>query len=83
MLSRDRTLHGAFGAQARSRPDGVALIQGETVLTYAELARAADDRATGRAAPVRMGPPFPGPITGLAKQRGLPVDGAEQDGAGA
>lgn len=45
MLTRDRTLHGAFGAQARSRPDGVALIQGETVLTYAELARAADDYA--------------------------------------
>ncbi|GCD41372.1 AMP-binding protein [Streptomyces paromomycinus] len=45
MLTRDRTLHGAFGAQARSRPDAVALIQGGTVLTYAELARAADDYA--------------------------------------
>ncbi|WP_250404484.1 AMP-binding protein [Streptomyces cellostaticus] len=50
MLTRDETIHGAFAEQVRRRPAGVALIQGETVLTYAELARAADDYAAELAA---------------------------------
>lgn len=50
MLMREETIHGAFEGQARRRPASVALIQGEMVLTYAELARAADDYAAELAA---------------------------------
>ncbi|WP_250405121.1 AMP-binding protein [Streptomyces cellostaticus] len=50
MLTPDETIHGAFAQQARHRPAEAALIQGGTVLTYAELARAADDYAVELAA---------------------------------
>ncbi|MDQ1024732.1 mycobactin peptide synthetase MbtE [Streptomyces umbrinus] len=50
MLTQDETIHGAFAKQARNRPAERALIQGQTVLTYAELSRAADDYAAELAA---------------------------------
>ncbi|MFJ4502674.1 amino acid adenylation domain-containing protein [Streptomyces sp. NPDC088864] len=36
------TLHGLFHEQARARPDAVAVVDGEAVLTYGELAERAD-----------------------------------------
>ncbi|MDI3288328.1 non-ribosomal peptide synthetase [Polyangium sp. 15x6] len=51
-LPEDRGIHRLFEAQARERPDAVAVIDGDVTVTYAELDRRADRVAR---ALVRMG----------------------------
>ncbi|MET9692969.1 amino acid adenylation domain-containing protein [Streptomyces sp. NPDC006514] len=60
-----RTIHGLLAEVTRSRPDAVAVVEGDTRLTYAELDRRAAEIAAGL---VAVGT-SPGSLVGVALDR--------------
>lgn len=72
MSPEPATLHGLFAAQVRRDPDAVAVVDGDLVLTYGELAGQA---AAVAAALADAGVP-PGTLVGLRMPRGAAALGA-------
>jgi amino acid adenylation domain-containing protein len=65
LVEGPRTIHGLLAEVARGRPDAVAVVEGDTPLTYAELDRRADEIAAGLAAVGTA----PGSLVGVALDR--------------